>query len=53
VQQNKTTNNIVWSLELAAGGKRDIPFEYVVSWPGDKQIDTFDTDAGASLEQAD
>lgn len=45
VMQNKATNNVVWSVELGAGAKRDISFEYVVSWPSDKHIDTFDAAA--------
>lgn len=42
VVQNKVTNNIVWSFNLDAGSKRDLPFEYAVTWPSDKSIDSYD-----------
>jgi len=42
VSQNKVTNNIVWQLTLAAGAKKQLPFEYSVSWPTDKQLSSYD-----------
>jgi len=42
VMQNKVTNNIVWQLTLPPGGKKELPFEYTVSWPSDKQLDSYD-----------
>ena len=42
VMQNKVTNNIVYQLTLAPGAKKDLAFEYSVSWPSDKQISSYD-----------
>jgi len=42
VQQNKVTNNIVWQLRLAPGEKRNLAFEYNVSWPSDKTLSSYD-----------
>lgn len=42
VIQNKVSNNVVWHLSLDAGAKKQLPFEYTVSWPSDKKIDYYD-----------
>ena len=41
VLQNKVTNNIVWQLKLEPGEKREIHFEYTITWPADKSISEF------------
>lgn len=40
--QNKVTNNVVWQLTLPPGAKKDLPFEYVVTWPSDKELSSYD-----------
>ena len=42
VMQNKVTNNVVYQLTLAPGAKKELAFEYTVSWPSDKQIASYD-----------
>lgn len=42
VQQNKHTNNVVWQVQLAPGEKRQLHFEYTVSWPTDKTLASYD-----------
>lgn len=45
-QQNKVTNNIVWQLTLAPGAKKELAFEYVVTWPSDKELSSYDYQQG-------
>lgn len=42
VVQNKVTNNIVWNFTLDPGAKRELPFEYAVTWPSEKSINFYD-----------
>lgn len=42
VMQNKVSNNVVWQLTLQPGEKKQLAFEYVVSWPSEKQITMYD-----------
>jgi len=42
VMQNKVTNNVVWQLTLPAGAKKDLSFEYTVTWPSDKELGSYD-----------
>jgi hypothetical protein len=42
ILHNGVTNNVVWHLTLGPGEKRELPFEYTVSWPGDKQVHEYE-----------
>ena len=42
VMQNKVTNNVVFQLTLAPGAKKELPFEYTVTWPSDKKLGSYD-----------
>lgn len=42
IVQNKVSNNIVWHLTLQPGAKKQLAFEYSVSWPSDKTLSSYD-----------
>ncbi len=42
VMQNKMTNNIVFNFTLDPGAKRELLFEYNVSHPSDKNVESYD-----------
>jgi len=44
VTQNKVTNNIVWQLTLQPGKKKELAFEYAISWPADKALCSVDSE---------
>lgn len=46
ILQNSVTNNIVWQIMLAPGEKRELNFQYTVSWPAEKQIHEYSVRSG-------
>ena len=35
-------SQVVWQLTLKPGEKRELPFEYAVTWPNEKKVDFYE-----------